>query len=99
VGLLSCLLTVSAAEGAPFVGGHVGFGLGYVAGQDDGLEIPSDPTFAFSTKTEADGGLLSAECRARREWELGTNRTVKQLRDLQAARAATDAAGVLKEGK
>jgi len=59
VGLLSCLLTASATEAAPFVGGHVGFGLGYVAGQDDGLEIPSDPTYAFSTKTEADGGLLS----------------------------------------
>ncbi len=64
VGLLSCLLTVSAAEAAPFVGGHVGFGLGYVAGQDDGLEIPSDPTFAFSTKTEADGGLLSLSARS-----------------------------------
>lgn len=76
---------VSAAHAAPYSGAYVGVGLGYAAGHDDGLEIPSDPTYAFSTKTDSDGGLFSIaagyDLLLTARWVLGFGAEA-QIRDL-----------------
>ena len=76
---------VAAVHAAPYSGAYVGIGLGYVAGQDDGLEIPSDPTYAFSTKTDADGGLFSIsagyDVLLTTRWVIGLSAEA-QIRDL-----------------
>ena len=79
---------VAAVHAAPYGGPYVGLGLGYVTGQDDGLEIPSDPTYAFSTKTDTDGGLFSIsggyDVLLTARWVLGLSAEA-QVRDLNTS--------------
>ena len=51
------------------------------------------------SRAEAERDLLAAECRAWRDWEPeGDMGPLMEPRNVERARAATDAAGVLKEG-